>query len=386
MKIGLVIHGPEVIDSGEAKRILEKLSCTGKVEAKLGGAMGKAAVLDSGLEDVIDINQHLKPSACIEYLFEASDLVCLLNRGKTVETGKIFGKMVAARIREPETKPLIHIESPESADGKLLPLNKKAGESLEKISEVLGLSAEIPLPLQNSICMKKYPETGKTRIVRKLAGVFPGEKILVNGIVIGKALSSEISVVSENGFIVAIKGGEIKEHGLEKLHNYEKRAPIDLAKAWVKSGNLRRSNFFALQAQKQSISSRNSTSCSMPGTGKVVLIDHAAEFVFELAMGAELAVTVGDDTTAIAGDILLRLGIPILGITDGDCDNLTCHTEIFPGSIVLRLAAGKDDIVGKKLKDELFRGETAVVLKDIHSFKKDVLRLAEPAIEAIIEY
>ena len=131
MIIGLVIHGPEVIDSGEAKRSLEKLSCMGKVEAKLGGAMGKAAVLDAGLENVIDISQHLKPSACIESFFEASDLVCLLNRGKTIETGKVFGKMVAARLREPETKPLIHIESPESADGKLLPLNKKAGESLK---------------------------------------------------------------------------------------------------------------------------------------------------------------------------------------------------------------------------------------------------------------
>ncbi len=97
--------------------------------------------------------------------------------------------------------------------------------------------------------MKKHPETGKIRIVRKLAGVFPGEKILVNGIVIGKALSSEISIVSKNGFIVAIKGGEIKEHGLEKLHNYEKRAPIDLAITWIKSGNLRRSNFFVFKTK-----------------------------------------------------------------------------------------------------------------------------------------
>jgi hypothetical protein len=36
MKIGLVIPGPEVIDSGEAKKVLEKLSCIGKVEAKIG--------------------------------------------------------------------------------------------------------------------------------------------------------------------------------------------------------------------------------------------------------------------------------------------------------------------------------------------------------------
>ena len=386
MKVSLVIHGPEVIDSGEAKRVLEKLSCMGMVEARLGGTMGKTAVLDAGLENAIDISRHLKPSACIESFFETSDLVCLLNRGKTVETGKVFGAMVAAHLREPEMKPLIQIESPECAGGKLIPLNKKSGEYLEKLSEILGLPVKSPLPLQNSICVEKCPETGKTRVIRKLSGVIPGEKILINGIVIGKALSSEISIVSENGFIVAIEGGEIKEHGLEKLHNYEKMDPVDLAKAWAKSGNLRRSDFLLPNAQKQNASCRSSGFSSRPGTGKVVLIDHAAEYTFELAAGAELAVTVGDDTTAIAGDILSRLGIPILGITDGDCDNLACRTEIFPGSVVLRLAAGNDDILGKKLKQELLGGENSAVLKDIYAFKEDVMKLAEPLIEAVFEY
>jgi hypothetical protein len=69
MKIGLVIHGPEVIDSGEAKKILEKLSCMGKEETKLGGTMEKAAVLDAGLDDIIDISEHMKPNVCIESLF-----------------------------------------------------------------------------------------------------------------------------------------------------------------------------------------------------------------------------------------------------------------------------------------------------------------------------
>lgn len=386
MKISLVIHGPEVIDSGEAKRVLEKLSCIGKVEARLGGTMGKTAVIDARLENVIDISRHLKPSACIEYSFGVSDLVCLLNRGKTVETGRVFGEMVTAHLREPETKPLIQIESPGCTCGKLIPLNKKAWEWMEKLSEIFGLPIEIPLPFNDSVCVEKCPENGKTRVTRKLSGVFPGENILVNGIVIGKALSSEIRIVSEEGFIVAIEGGETKEHGLEKLHNYEKRDPVDLAKAWAKSGSLRRSNFLLMNAQKENACGRGSGLSSRSITGKVVLIDHAAEYTFELASGADLAVTVGDDTTAIAGDILFRLGIPIIGITDGDCDNLACRPKIFPGSVVLRVAAGKDDIVGKKLKHELFWGENSVVLEDIHSFKKDVLRLAGPTIEAIIEY
>ena len=186
--------------------------------------------------------------------------------------------------------------------------------------------------------------------------------------------------------IVVIEGGEIKKHGLEKLHNYIKMDPVDLAKAWAKSGNLRRSDFLLSNAQKQNACGRSSVFSSRLRTGKVVLIDHTAEYTFELAAGAELAVTVGDDTTAIAGDILSRLGIPIIGITDGDCDNLARRTEIYSGSLVLRLKAGNDDILGKKLKQELLEGKNSAVLDDIYSFKKDVIKLAEPLIEAIFEY
>lgn len=125
---------------------------------------------------------------------------------------------------------------------------------------------------------------------------------------------------------------------------------------------------------------------SRPVTGKVVLIDHAAEDTFELAVGAELVVTVGDDTTYIAGDILSRFGIPIIGITDGDCDRIACRTEIFPGSVVLRLASGNNDILGRKLKQEFFRGKNSAVIKNISAFKEDVLKLAEPLIEAVFEY
>jgi hypothetical protein len=74
MKISLVIHGPEVIDSGEAKIVLEKLSLLGEVKAELGGTMGKTAVLDAGLENVIDTTRHLKPSACIEFFLKHQTL------------------------------------------------------------------------------------------------------------------------------------------------------------------------------------------------------------------------------------------------------------------------------------------------------------------------
>jgi len=397
MKIGIVIHGPEVIDSGQAEKVLEKLSRLGEVEAKLGGTMGKTAVLDAGLEGRIDIREHLKPSACIESFFESSDLVCLINQGKTLETGKTFGKIVFSHLREPEKKPLFQIEFSETSETrfqesgcmKLIPLNKKAGMYTEKLSKNLGITAEttpLPRPQIDSIRTEKCPETGKTQIFRELSGVFPGENILVNGIVIGKANSSAVKIVSENGFITAIEGGIIKEHGLEKLHSYENREPIDLENAWVKSGSVRRSTPARRNAPKPAPCPVNLKPIPRNEAGKVVLIDHAAEHSFELADGAQLAVTVGDDTTAIAGDILYRLGIPILGITDGDCDDLACRTEIFPGSVILRLAAGNDDIVGKKLRQELFKGKISAVFEDIPALKEEVLRLAEPETEAIFEY
>ncbi|MDD4498322.1 MAG: DUF2117 domain-containing protein, partial [Methanosarcinaceae archaeon] len=392
MKIGVVIHGPEVIDSGQAKQILDKLSELGKVRASLGGTMGKTAILDAGLEELIDIESSLKPSACIELFFEKHDLICLLNTGKTPETGQIFGGMVATRLRAREKKPLLQIESPGSPDGKVIPLNEKGKAFVESISGLLGLSAgdhpslspTRPLKKKNSTEAEPGLKPGKKRLVREVSGVFPGENVLVNGIVIGKAEASEVRIISEAGFITGLEGGSIKEHGLEKLHQYEARVPLDLEKAWVKSGNIRRSLSASGKTGKTGDPLKRAVRPSPPpgnkasdkgSGGKVVLIDHAAERCFELAGGADFAVTVGDDTTAIAGDILSRLGIPILGITDGDCDEVAEYTEVFPGSIVICLRPGKDDVVGRRLKNKYFNGDTAAYFEDIPTLKKEILEM-----------
>lgn len=402
MKIGVVIHGPEIIDSGQAEQILEKLSELGKVRASLGGTMGKTAIIDAGLEGLIDIESSLKPSACIELFFEKHDLVCLLNTGKTPETGQIFGEMVSARLRDRKKKPLLQIESPGNPSGQVIPLNEKGQAFVEKLSDLLGLSAGKACGIKPSGfggfggCEKtevgpEKSENREKRIVRKVSGVFPGENVFVNGIIIGKAEASEVRIISEAGFITYLEGGCIKEHGLEKLHQYEDRVPLDLENAWVKSGNIRRS----FPTSKKPGDLKRAVRIALPhgnkasgkgSGGKVVFIDHAAERCFELTRGADFAVTVGDDTTAIAGDILSRLGIPILGITDGDSDEVAEYTEVLSGSIVLCLRAGKDDIVGKMLKNKYFNVSTSAYFEDISSLKKEILEMAEPLTERIIEY
>lgn len=62
MKIGVVVHGPNIIDSGHALSLINLLKNYGDVFARLGGTMGRTAVIDAGLENIIDISKKLVPS------------------------------------------------------------------------------------------------------------------------------------------------------------------------------------------------------------------------------------------------------------------------------------------------------------------------------------
>ena len=54
-KIGVIVHGPGIIDSGYAKKIIEILEDYGEVQSRLGGTMGRTAVIDAHMENVINI-------------------------------------------------------------------------------------------------------------------------------------------------------------------------------------------------------------------------------------------------------------------------------------------------------------------------------------------
>ena len=123
---------------------------------------------------------------------------------------------------------------------------------------------------------------------------------------------------------------------------------MDLGKAIIRSGFIRRSLARPRRGENR-------------GEG-AVFIDHCAEDAFEVSQGAAVALTVGDDTTAIAGDILARLGIPVVGIVDGDLDRLAESLTMTPGSVIIRVEPGYDDQIGKRVLDEIFEGKKRIAI------------------------
>lgn len=389
MNIGIVIHAPELIESLQVKTVLELLSGENRIHAYLCGTLGKAAVLDAGLEDLIDINQSLKPSACIEALFRTNDLVCLLNHGKELKSGRAFGRIVVSHLLDPEKKPLIQIERPGCPDGEIIPWTGAAAFHAEKFSGLLGLKVSSPPhPL------KDIEITGEGQhVLRKISGASPGEPIMVNGIVVGKVISSKLSIHSEKGFITSIEGAVLKKEGLEKLHRYEERIPVDLAHAWVKTGALHlnsRSDKLPCTVGRRTpgrlFRNKREAEKSRDARYKVALIDHCAERAFELIEGADFAITVGDDTTEIAGDLLFRVAIPILGVTDGDSDGLLSSATFYRSSVVLHLKPGSDDLLGQKIRCKLFSGKESAFFESLEGLKKAIIKLAGNSLESISEY
>ncbi len=192
-------------------------------------------------------------------------------------------------------------------------------------------------------------------IKRSLIGVLAGEPISINGCIVAKATDSHVEVHFLDGQIVDIIGAKPKIHGIEKL------PIIDGEKAIIRSGDIRRTE-----------GKPKAHECSGQ---EAVIIDHCAEDAFEVAKGACVAVTIGDDTTAIAGDILTRLSIPVIGVVDGDPDFLSHKTTVLNGSILIRVDQGHDDIIGRRIRQEVFLGNRRASLRPSELFEA-VMKIA----------
>ena len=75
----------------------------------------------------------------------------------------------------------------------------------------------------NEINNKSHCTQENLKSYRKIAGVSPRENLFVNGIVVGKSTSSEVTIIAQDGIIISINGGEIKGHGIQKLGKIDLR-------------------------------------------------------------------------------------------------------------------------------------------------------------------
>ncbi len=370
MRIGIILHGPEIVDEGGVEQIIRVLSKEHDVTAKLGGTMGRTAVLDAGLEELIDISQGMTPSQTIESLKGRIDLAILLNRGKTLETGRHFGCIVASRLDL--SIPFIHIESPFYC-GKIIYYGKNGERCAEHVRGLLRKHIpDLELTIESGTPLCPLVRIEGDRQIRRIYGALPGENIRLEGVVIGHITHNEPEIICRNGRVVELKGIKIKRHGLEKLEGRK----IDLFTAKVKTGNIRRTKHVTkVQPARSSADGK-----------KVVIIDHCAESTFELVGDADIAITVGDDTTTIAADILTRLGIAIIGITDGDVDSILGDAAVPAGSIIIRVKEGYDDIIGREISEKLMMGKQKLAVHSYEEIVEIVLKFAENKIEEIKRY
>jgi hypothetical protein len=305
----MVVHGPEAFDQGDVALLLGILAPGKTVVA---GVMARTAAEESGLPVIIDGDV---PSAVIG---RTEGRVFLVNRGKTPESGRILGEMVASRL--PPGRPLLQLEcssrtvylwnggDPDREFARLLA--GETGFSLEEVS---------PGP----------KEAGGERRIR---GCIPGEAVLVEGIVIGTATAGEAVLRWEGGRIEAVSGLRPKPHGLEKL---ARLGALALSRAWCKSGPVRRAP--------------PRRGGSAPAAGRIAVIDHCGHDLYRtLTPGTCGVLAIGDDTTAVCGHICAHLGIPVFGVVDGDLDGLLA-ADFAPGSVVVEVLGGRDDEAGEEL-------------------------------------
>ena len=367
MRIGIILHGPEIVDVGSARKIIGIFNKEHDVTAKLGGTMGRTAVLDAGLENIIDISRGRTPSETINSIKDDIDLAILLNHGKTLDTGRCFGRIVASR--SDHSVPLVHIESPDH-NGRIIYYYPPVKRCAEFVSNLLARNDKTyNLPVELGIPELSSVRRDGDRIIRRIGGGFAGENIRLDGVVIGEITGSDIEIECRDGKITRLEGIKGKPHGIEKLDNRR----IDLFTARVKTGGIRRTK------SKPKIG--DIVSCG----NKIAIIDHAAESTFELGRGADLVITIGDDTTTIAADILARLGIPVIGIIDGDIDGVLKNTVVPAGSVIIRVRAGFDDVVGKELSQQLMRGKQQLMC-DKDELTAKILALAEKYVVEVTYY
>jgi len=305
--ITMVVHGPEVFDCGDVAWLM---ACLTPRVTLVAGVMARTAAEESGLP-VEFVGEP--PSAILRRI---PGRTILVNRGKTAESGKIFGEIVSSRLAEGQG--LVQLE----CSSHTVYLWNHTDVTLgEEIALTTGFQ-----------CEQVVSRMGREPRRREIRGCLPGEPVCVNGIVIGRATARTVVLEEIGESILPVSGLIPKAHGMEKLHRI---GLFDLSRAWCKSGQIR--------SRAPALGSRRT------GAGRVVVIDHCGHEIFrELTSETGGVLAIGDDTTRVCGHICSHRGIPVLGIVDGDADHLV-DTAYAPGSVIVEVTEERDDEVGKEV-------------------------------------
>ncbi len=375
VRVGLLIHGPEVIDEGEAGEAIQRLRAAGlEFVAALGGITGKTAVIDANLQQEIDISKDLRPSEVImDFIKRGIEFVILMNHGKTEDSGLLLGEGILRNYIAMGSDENLSFVQLEFCSRVIIPWILKDDDLYREIRAIFNefreRAAREPISHYRRDAGFEY---------RVIGGVHAGEKIVVNGIVIGTTTrDGSVTLVAKDGKIVDAIGGRLIEHNLVKL------PPLSLEKVMVKTGRVIRRTSPKYIGNVRKKEGRRRVACLF------YTVEHLFPKIEEVDM--DVAVTIGDDTTSIAGDILKRFGVCIIGITDGDADGLIegigdgalhRYAKFLPaGSMVIRLKPERDDIVGERIKEEIFGGREEIELEgeieeQIEKLKQRILAIA----------
>ena len=316
-----MVHGPEAIYAGEMGEAITFFSRLGSIEAVAAGTMCRTAIIDMGLDNVIDITRCDLPSMAL------SSLKCrvpvIVNNGKSLDSGVAFGEIVVSR----SNRTTIQLERASEKDGTVILWGLDDNGHAGKIAVALADHFKLPLILRKPANIPVKNEKGlKYHAVRCTR---PGEPLFVNGVFVGTVNGPEVIVHVRDGVISGIEGIRPKETGLARV------AGLEFHGAKFKSGHIRK------KAIRQYI-------CPLrEGIGRMAVIDHRAFYSLDtIGDDTICALTVGDDTTEVAGDVLARRGVRIIGITDGDKDGVLGDALKACGSVVFRVGGITDDEAG----------------------------------------
>ena len=389
--VGLLIHGPEIVDEGEVEEAIERLKESGfEVAAALGGISGKTAVIDAGMQHIIDISKDMRPSEVVDdFLKRGIDFIVLVNHAKTEESGFVLGEGILRNFLERgRAKGNLSFVQLEYSSKIIIRWLVKPGDE-NVYGKITGALSEFKEKEPNKLESRCRKESDLT--YREIRGVHPGEKIVVDGIVIGtvsgESRNNSVTLIAKEGKLVKVLGGTLIKHNLGKL------PPLDLEREMVKTASvIRRTNPKRVESGRMHGSVRKK---------KIACFFYTVETLFPKLderrdADVEVAVTIGDDTTSIAGDILKRFGIRMIGITDGDADGLIAGIEsgaldeyakfLPPGSVIIRLKPETDDVIGEMVRKDIFKGSDEIELEgDVETrFEELKHRILDLAKEDII--